>query len=62
MNIKLWKVTVNDWGWNNTRTIYCRSKEQAKKIQEEYPANDGIEYAGMFTEDHARHLLREDEI
>lgn len=60
MKIKLWKVTVNDWGWDSPRTFYCRSKEQAREIQKEYPASDDIEYAGMFTEDKAKYLLKEE--
>ena len=54
--MKLWKVTVNNWGWDNPRTIYTKSRAEAAKIAEKYPAADKIEYAGNFTDENAERL------
>lgn len=59
--MKLWKVTVNNWGWSNARTYYFKGKAEAKKFSSKYPASDGVEYAGNFTEKNAKRLLLEDD-
>lgn len=46
---KLWKVTVNQWGWDSPQTFYYESREEAEKDSAKYPASDGVEYAGQFT-------------
>lgn len=54
---KLWKVAVNNWGWNSPRTFYAESREAAAEIGEKFPASDGAEYAGNFTDENAAQLL-----
>lgn len=51
--VKLWKVRVNNWGWNESRTYYAESREGAEAIAEEYPAHDSVQYAGMYTDESA---------
>ena len=43
---KLWKVKVNNWGWDAPRTIYTESREEAEALYNKYPAADKVEYAG----------------
>lgn len=57
--MKLWKVRVNNWGWDSAHTYYFKSREEAKEFSDKYPASDGVEYAGNFTKKNARHLLCE---
>lgn len=59
--MKLWKVSVITWGWDNIRTFYFRSKEEAREVSNKYPASSGVKYAGNFTEKNAKQLLCEDE-
>lgn len=59
--MKLWKVTVNNWGWDNPRTYYFKAKDEAQEFSNKYPASDGVEYAGNFTDKNAKRLLCEDE-
>lgn len=59
--MKLWKVTVNNCGWSNARTYYFKDKDEAKKFSSKYPASDGVEYSGNFTEKNANRLLLEDD-
>ena len=54
---KLWKVTVNNWGWDSPRTYYCESRNDCLKIYRRFPAADPIKYAGMFTEGNANELV-----
>ena len=54
---KLWKVTVNNWGWNAPKTLYFATKEEAQKMAKTYPAHDDIEYAGNFSDKKADRLL-----
>ena len=55
--VKLWKVTVNNWGWDNPRTYYAVSREEAEKIRSKFPAADPVQYAGRWTEENAKNLL-----
>lgn len=55
--VKLWKVTVNSWGWDSPMTCYAESREEAEKIRSHFPAADPIQYAGRFTAENARILL-----
>lgn len=59
--MKLWKVVINNWGWEGPRTRYARSREEAEQIGAAHPAADPVEYAGDFTEANARRLLGEDD-
>ena len=59
--MKLWKVRVNNWGWDSARTYYFKSREEAKEFSNKYPASDDVEYAGNFTEKNAKYLLGEDD-
>lgn len=54
---KLWKVTVNQWGWDRPKTLYAESREDAEKTAEKYPASDPVEYAGVFNDLKADFLL-----
>ena len=54
--IKLWKVTVNNWGWDAPKTLYFKNREDAAAAHDKYPAADNVEYAGMFSADHAEKL------
>lgn len=58
--VKLWKVKVNNWGWDYPATIYTKSREDAEKESEKYPVSDRVEYAGMFTEEKAKRMLSRD--
>lgn len=51
--MKLWKVTVNSWGWDQPRTLYFRDKSVASIFADRFPASDPIVYAGNFTEEKA---------
>lgn len=55
--MKLWKVTVNNWGWDQAQTLYAKSREEAQQIHDEYPAADDVQYAGNFREEKARELI-----
>lgn len=54
--IKLWKVTVNNWGWDAPRTLYFKSREEAVEARAKYPAADNVEYAGAFAAEKAAKL------
>ena len=47
---KLWKVVVNNWGWDEPRTLYFYSRADAEKAVEKYPASDRVQYAGRFND------------
>lgn len=55
--IKLWSVTVNNWGWDSPRTYYAKSREAAEEIAAKYPAADRVQYAGNYTDERATQLL-----
>lgn len=55
--MKLWEVTVNQWGWDQPKTYYAASREEAEKIGREYPASSHVKYAGNFANDKAEWLL-----
>lgn len=59
--ISLWKVTVNNWGWDRPKTIYATSRQEAEEIRSKYPAADSVEYAGKFTHENAMRLLGKEE-
>lgn len=50
---KLYKVTVNNWGWDKAKTYYFKTKEEAENFAEQFPASDPVKYAGIFTEENA---------
>lgn len=54
---KLWKVTVNGFGWRSPETLYFESYEDAREAWAEHTAADDVEYAGRFTDEHAAFLL-----
>lgn len=54
---KLWKVRVNNWGWDSPTTIYCESREKAEEVRNRYPAADDVLYAGNFNEVKAQDLI-----
>lgn len=54
---KLWKVTVNSWGWSSPKAYYAESREAAQIIGSQYPASDPVRYAGSYTESKAQALL-----
>lgn len=54
--IKLWKVTVNNWGWDCPRTYYFRSRKEAEQFAQRFPASDPVQYAGRFTANKAAFL------
>lgn len=58
---KLWKVTVNEFGWRSPKTLYFESYEDARKAWAEHTAADDVVYAGRFTDEHAALLLSSDE-
>lgn len=60
--IKLWKVQVNNWGWDAPRTFFFSSREEAVAFSDQFPAADGVEYAGLYTETNAKRMLGVDEI
>ena len=39
---KLYKVTVNNYGWDSTRTLYFETKEEEQAAYEKYPAADRV--------------------
>lgn len=53
---KLWKLVVNDWGWDEPKTLYFYSRIDAEKAVENYSASDGVRYAGRFNDLKARVL------
>lgn len=55
--MKLWKVTVNQWGWDSPKTYYAKSREEAEKIGSKYPASDAVKYAGNYSDEKAEWLL-----
>ena len=59
--MKLWKVKVNNFGWNAPSVIYASSREEAEEIYRKYPAADRVEYAGNFAEPKAKRLLGKEE-
>lgn len=56
-NMKLWKVKVNNWGWDRPQTFYAKTREEAQEIAGKYPAADKIQYAGNYSEARAKELL-----
>lgn len=54
---KLWKVTVNDWGWDHPVTLYALSRTEAEELANKYPASDPVQYAGNFSPAAASKLL-----
>ena len=50
---KLWKVTVNDLGWDHPQTEYFETKEEAEAYADKFPASDKVKYAGRFTDRNA---------
>lgn len=54
---KIWKVTVNNWGWDNARTYYYKTRKEAQQMHDRMPAADPVEYAGLYTDANARKLL-----
>lgn len=57
---KLYKVTVNNYGWDSARTLYFETKEAAQAAYEKYPAADRVQYAGLFSATRAAELTRDD--
>lgn len=55
--MKLWKTTVNNWGWDAPKTLYFASREDAEKAYRRYPAADRVEYAGNYTQENADRLI-----
>lgn len=55
--MKLWKVTVNQWGWDSPKTYYAKSREAAEKTGSKYPASDSVKYAGNYSDEKAEWLL-----
>lgn len=58
---KLYKVTVNNFGWDSTKTLYFETKEAAQAAYEKYPAADRVQYAGRFSETRAAELTRSED-
>lgn len=58
---KLWKVTVNEFGWRIPDTLYFESYEDARKAWAGHTAADDVEYAGRFSDKHAAYLLADGE-
>lgn len=54
---KLWSVTVNDWGWDQPKTIYAPSREEAERAAARFECSDPVEYAGNFSDRNAAVLL-----
>lgn len=54
---KLWKVTVNEFGWRSPKTLYFESYESAREAWAAHTAADDVEYAGRFSDKHAAYLL-----
>lgn len=55
--IKLYKVTVNNWGRSVSKTIYAASFEVAEQIASRYPTSDPVQYAGRYTDSNAKKIL-----
>lgn len=55
--MKLWRVKVNNWGWNSPKTFYAKSRKAAEEIADKYPAKDPVQYAGNYTNENACILL-----
>lgn len=55
--VKLWKTTVNGWGWDRPLDIYGPSRDAVIKKAEKYPAWDRVQYAGAFTPERAALIL-----
>ncbi len=55
---KLWKIEVNNWGWDNPRTLYAKSREEAEKISKKFPAGGDVKYAGAFDNAKAEKLVK----
>lgn len=58
---KLWKVTVNEFGWRSPKTLYFETYEDAREAWAEHTAADDVEYAGRFTDEHAAFLLADED-
>lgn len=58
---KLYKVTVNNYGWDSTKTLYFETKEAAQAAYEKYPAADRVQCAGRFSEARAAELTRSED-
>ena len=58
---KLYKVTVNNYGWDSTKTLYFETKEAAQAAYEKYPAADRVQYAGRFSDSLAAELTRSED-
>jgi hypothetical protein len=58
---KLYKVTVNNFGWDSTKTLYFETKEAAQAAYEKYPAADRVQYAGRFSATRAAELTRSED-
>lgn len=54
---KLWKVTVRDFSWNSSKTLFFDSYDSARQVWLAHPSSDPVKYAGRFTDDHAAFLL-----
>ena len=54
--MKLWKIDVNNWGWNDSKEFYFESKAAAEKALKAFPAGNA-KYAGNFTTENALELL-----
>lgn len=57
MKMKLWKVTVNNIGWNCPQTFYAESRIACEEIARKFPASDPVKYAGNFRKENAEELL-----
>lgn len=57
---KLYKVTVNNFGWDRPATYFFRTKKEAEEFAEKYPASDKVKYAGRFKEENAKIYLGEE--
>ena len=44
--MKLWKVTVNGFGWDHAKALYFTNKDAACKAASSFPASDPVVYAG----------------
>lgn len=58
---KLYKVTVNNYGWSSAKTLYFATKEEAQAAYEKYPAADQVQYAGNFSDSRAAELVRSED-
>ena len=53
---KLYKVTVNNYGWDAPKILYFYTKEEAQAAHDKYPAADTVQYAGRFAAKRADEL------